>query len=303
MFDTNWNPDNARPVMTTVLQRTAPSPQEVNRAVSLYYMMIGSLASITQTAVKDLLDALIERKDFFRHSLKYHIKEAYARSEQLIKVFRDRTSDTSRYQMWLDITDGIEEDLRPDVTRLFYTTDNILLKHNVPEHRLQSMAVVAYNLTIMLHDMSVRYDDVVGKLGFSVHGLKPDKNFRTPMYGMFASMRAVADILVKDKEATYYKEGGMIYKALEVLALKVTNMDRIEHITADVLNLSGVDIYGDDVQNNAYEEWNETQEAILKTYYREQSDEDLAKMLGRSVGSIKARMRKLGIKRSLIKAD
>lgn len=303
MFDTNWNPDNARPIMATVLQRTAPSPQEVDRAVSLYYMMIGSLASITQTAVKDLLDALIERKDLFRHSLKYHIKEAYARSEQLIKVFRDRTSDTSRYQMWLDITDGIEEDLRPDVTRLFYTTDNILLKHNVQEHRLQSMAVVAYNLTIMLHDMSVRYDEVVGRLGFSVNSLKPDNNFRTPMYGMFASMRTVADILVKDKDATYYKEGGMICKALEVLALKVTNMDRIERVTADVLKLSGVDIYGDDMQNNSCEPWNEAQEAILKNFCGENTDEELARMIGRSVGAVKARMRKLGIKRSLIKTD
>ncbi len=303
MFGTNWNPDSARPVMATVLQRTAPSPQEVDRAVSLYYMMIGSLASITQTAVKDLLDALIERKDLFRHSLKYHIKEAYARSEQLIRVFRDRTSDTSRYQMWLDITDGVEEDLRPDVTRLFYTTDNILLKHNVPEHRLQSMTVVAYNLTIMLHDMSVRYDDVVGKLGFSVNGLRPDNNFRTPMYGMFASMREVANILVKDRDATYYKEGGMICKALEVVALKATNMDRIERIAADALKPSGVDIYGDEAQNNSYEPWNETQEAVLKNFCDENTDEELARITGRSVGAVKARMRKLGIKRSPTNAD
>ena len=44
--------------------------------------------------------------------------------------------------------------------------------------------------------------------------------------------------------------------------------------------------------------WNDTQIAVLKAFYKKTSDEQLAAMVGRSVGAIKAKMRQLKLKRT-----
>ena len=260
-------------------------------------MMIGSLATITQTSIKDLLDMLAKRKDLYKHQLKYRMKEAFSRSEALIAVFKKHTSTIAQYDLWLDITDSMEDDLKLDVQRLFYTTDNILLKHNVKDDKLQSQTVVAYNLSIMLHDLSQRYDEIMSKLGFSAPGVKPSQEFLQPMYGMYSSMREVAAMIITDKDAEYFKEGGAIYKALEVLALKVCSLDKIDNAADEGLKLNGVDYSGEEHQNNSFLPWNNIQINFLVRSYDKMSDEDLAKALGRSVGAVKAKMRQLKLKR------
>lgn len=295
-MQTRWNPNTSRPALAGVPLKV-PDQRTIDRVTSLYYMMIGSLATITQTAIKDLLDMLAQRKDLFRHQLKLRMKEAFSRSEALIMVFKKHTSTIDQYDLWLDITDSMEEDLKIDVQRLYYTTDNILLKHGIQEHKLQSQAVVAYNLSIMLHDLSQRYDDVMSDLGFSAPGVKPSQSFLQPMYGMFTSMREVASMVITDKDAEYFKEGGAIYKALEVIALKVCDLGRIDKAADEGLKLNGVDYTGEEHQNNSFLPWNNIQVNFLARNYDKMSDEDLAKALGRSVGAIKAKMRQLKIKR------
>ena len=293
---TNWNPNTSRPVLANV-PLAIPDQRTIDRVTSIYYIMIGSLAEITQTAVKDLLDMLSQRKDLFRHKLKYYIKEAYSRSETLMATFKKYTTETSQYQLWLDITDCIEEDLKLDVQRLFYTTDNILLKHNVSEHKLQSQTLVAHNLAIMLHDMSLRYDKVMKDIGFCAPGVKPSQVFLRPMYGIYTAMREVAEIVIKDKDAEYFKENGQIYRALEILALKVCDIDRIDNMANEGLKLNGVDFDREDNQDNSFTEWSAVQINVLKRIYNKQTDEEIANILGRSVGSIKAKARQLKLKR------
>lgn len=294
-MQTKWNPNTSRPVIAG-MPIAVPDQRTIDRVTSLYYIMIGSLAEITQTAIKDLLDKLADRKDLFKQKLKYRIKEAYSRSETLMGVFKKNTT-SAQYQLWLDITDAMEDELKQDVMKLYYTTDNILLKHNVTEHELQSLTVVAYNLAIMLHDTSMRYDEVMRNLGIGISYVKPSQAFLQPMYGMYTSMREVSDILVKDKDAAYFKEGGAIYNALLILALKVCDIDRIDKMANEGLKVNGVDFDGEDNQDNSFTEWNEVQINFLTRGYDKMTDDELAKTLGRSVGSIKAKARQLKLKR------
>lgn len=261
-------------------------------------MIIGSLATVTQTSIKDLLDELAQRKDLYKHTLKYRMKEAFSRSETLIGVFKKYTTSIAQYDLWLDITDKMEDKLKLDVQRLFYTTDNILLKHNIKEHKIRSMTVVAYNLSIMLHDLSQRYDQVMQNMGFGVSNVKPCQEFLQPMYGMYTSMKEVAAILIPDPDAEYFKEDGAIYKALSVLALKVCDLDKIDEAANDGLKLNGVDYNVEEHQNNSFLPWNSVQVNVLSRNYNKMSDEELAKTLGRSVGAIKAKMRQLKLKRN-----
>ena len=293
----NWNPDTSRrPILSGILV-AVPDQRTVDRMTSLYYLMIGSLATITQTAIKDLYDELFQRKDLFKFKLKLRIKEAFSRSNQLIMTFKKYTSEISQYDLWLDITDCMEDELKNDMRNLYYVTDNILLKNNIKEHRLQTLACIAYNLSIMLHDMSQRYDDVMKDAGIGTANIKPSEMFLSPMYGMYTSMKEVAAMIITDKDAEYFKDGNQINTALQVIAMKVCDLERIEKAADEGLKLNGVDYNGEQHRNNSFTPWTGIQVNFLARNYEDMTDEQLAKALGRSIGSIKAKMRQLKLKR------
>lgn len=293
----NWNPDTSRRPILSGIPVAVPDQRTVDRMTSLYYLMIGSLATITQTAIKDLYDELYQRKDLFKFKLKLRIKEAFSRSNQLIMTFKKYTSEISQYDLWLDITDCMEDELKNDMRNLYYVTDNILLKNNIKEHRLQTLACIAYNLSIMLHDMSQRYDDVMKDAGIGTANIKPSEMFLSPMYGMYTSMKEVAAMIITDKDAEYFKDGNQINTALQVIAMKVCDLERIEKAADEGLKLNGVDYNGEQHKNNSFTPWSGIQVNFLARNYEDMTDEQLAKALGRSVGSIKAKMRQLKLKR------
>lgn len=293
----NWNPDTSRRPILSGIPVAVPDQRTVDRMTSLYYLMIGSLATITQTAIKDLYDELFQRKDLFKFKLKLRIKEAFSRSNQLIMTFKKYTSEISQYDLWLDITDCMEDDLKNDMRNLYYVTDNILLKNNIKEHRLQTLACIAYNLSIMLHDMSQRYDDVMKDAGIGTANIKPSEMFLSPMYGMYTSMKEVAAMIITDKDAEYFKDGNQINTALQVIAMKVCDLERIEKAADEGLKLNGVDYNGEQHRNNSFTPWSGIQVNFLARNYEDMTDEQLAKALGRSIGSIKAKMRQLKLKR------
>lgn len=293
----NWNPDTSRRPILSGIPVAVPDQRTVDRMTSLYYLMIGSLATITQTAIKDLYDELFQRKDLFKFKLKLRIKEAFSRSNQLIMTFKKYTSEISQYDLWLDITDCLEDELKNDMRNLYYVTDNILLKNNIKEHRLQTLACIAYNLSIMLHDMSQRYDDVMKDAGIGTANIKPSEMFLSPMYGMYTSMKEVAAMIITDKDAEYFKDGNQINTALQVIAMKICDLERIEKAADEGLKLNGVDYNGEQHRNNSFTPWSGIQVNFLARNYEDMTDEQLAKALGRSVGSIKAKMRQLKLKR------
>ena len=293
----NWNPNTSRRPVLSGIPIAVPDQKTVDRMTSLYYLMIGSLSTITQTAIKDLYDELYQRKDLFKFKLKLRIKEAFSRSNQLIMTFKKYTSEISQYDLWLDITDCMEDDLKNDVRNLYYVTDNILLKNNIKDHRLQTLACIAYNLSIMLHGMSQRYDYVMKDAGVGTANIKPSEMFLGPMYGMYTSMKEVAAMIITDKDAEYFKDGNQIYTALQVIAMKVCDLGRIEKAADEGLKLNGVDYNGEQHRNNSFTPWTGIQVNFLARNYEDMTDEQLAKALGRSVGSIKAKMRQLKLKR------
>lgn len=293
----NWNPDTSRRPILSGIPVAVPDQRTVDRMTSLYYLMIGSLSTITQTAIKDLYDELYQRKDLFKFKLKLRIKEAFSRSNQLIMTFKKYTSEISQYDLWLDITDCMEDELKNDMRNLYYVTDNILLKNNIKEHRLQTLACIAYNLSIMLHDMSQRYDDVMKDAGIGTANIKPSEMFLSPMYGMYTSMKEVAAMIITDKDAEYFKDGNQINTALQVIAMKVCDLERIEKAADEGLKLNGVDYNGEQHRNNSFTPWSGIQVNFLARNYEDMTDEQLAKALGRSIGSIKAKMRQLKLKR------
>ena len=149
----------------------------------------------------------------------------------------------------------------------------------------------------MLHDMSQRYDDVMKDAGIGTANIKPSEMFLSPMYGMYTSMKEVAAMIITDKDAEYFKDGNQINTALQVIAMKVCDLERIEKAADEGLKLNGVDYNGEQHRNNSFTPWTGIQVNFLARNYEDMTDEQLAKALGRSIGSIKAKMRQLKLKR------
>lgn len=116
----------------------------IDRCCSIYYVMVGAIYNIAQSAMVDAYTAV--RKDpRFRHETKQNMKLALACYDKWDKRMKDVLQD--RYQLWLDLTDSIAEHIDKDTKILLYAFDDHLQKYDVPEHT--KIATVELSLTIV----------------------------------------------------------------------------------------------------------------------------------------------------------
>lgn len=108
-----------------------PTQEQVSKFYMLFYTMIGGFASVVQTQITDTYNLIKEDKKIFRMEAKKRLTEAKEQSDDLIAAFKHYMSEVQMYQLWLDLTDIIEDDLKPDVQKCFFAIDNQFLKHGV----------------------------------------------------------------------------------------------------------------------------------------------------------------------------
>lgn len=110
--------------------------ERIDRACSLYYVTMGSIYAVCQTAMVDARTALREDRLVFRHQTKFHVNNAIAAYERwniaMQRILKDR------YQLWLDLSDSVDEEIKPLVTTLYYSIDNYFLKLHVPKSKIFS---------------------------------------------------------------------------------------------------------------------------------------------------------------------
>lgn len=84
----------------------------------------------------DARDVLLKDSKIYRHSVKQEVKAALAAYDRwniaMQRILKDR------YQLWLDISDAVDSDLRRHVEVLYYSIDNFFLKKQVPKSKLFS---------------------------------------------------------------------------------------------------------------------------------------------------------------------
>ena len=106
----------------------------IDRYCSLYYITMGSAYNIAQTAMIDAYNAIKEDKKLYRQQTKQSINKALAAYNTWDAKMRFVLAD--RYQLWLDLSDASEAELKPLVTTLYYCIDNYFLKNKVPKSKL-----------------------------------------------------------------------------------------------------------------------------------------------------------------------
>lgn len=276
-----------------------PTDETFSRYVSLYSLIVGTCARIVQSSIDELYDKVSERKDLFRHSVKFHLNQAISMTDKLIKEFMGMATLNNGDVLWVDATSGIEHSVLGDINILFLTVDNILLKNNVKEDKIEAQTIVAYNLSAMALDIYDNFLNLADKHGVSFRCFGMEYRFGSKFHTITNSMHKVAEVLVSDPHADYLKEGGMIRRGLEIIALKISNIDKINEATSEVLERNGVTFDGE--TDNSYLPWNAIQENMVKKYFNsgDFTIEELAVMLGRSVGAIKTKAYKLGLTKKI----
>lgn len=141
-MQTGWNPNFSRPVLCGIPVKV-PTEEQVNRFYMLFYSMVGGFATIVQTQITDTYNLIKENKKIFRFEAKKRITEAKECSDELIDVFMHYMKECGISELWLDMTDNIEDDLKLDVQKCFYAIDNQFLKHHIKEHKMYTMLLMS----------------------------------------------------------------------------------------------------------------------------------------------------------------
>lgn len=123
--------------------------KSIDRYCSLYYITMGSAYNIAQTAMIDALGAIKEDKKLYRQQTKQSINKALAAYNTWDAKMRFVLAD--RYQLWLDLSDASEAELKPLVKTLYYCIDNYFLKNHVPKSKI----VARMEAAMVLIDVAV----------------------------------------------------------------------------------------------------------------------------------------------------
>lgn len=287
--------NNSLPPLIQIPQGST-TEQTYNRAVSLFSIILGAYSRVVNSSIGELYDMISERKDLFRHTIKFNLNKAMNTSDELVKAFMNMADTKEGISLWVDVTTAIEHSVLKDINILFLTVDNILLKYGIKDDKIEAQQIVAYNLSTMMLDVFDSFCKTMRQFGVILRSPIFDLHFEKKMSGICMAMHAISQILVPEAHAEYLKEGGLIVRGLEVIATKIANIDYIEEATNKVLENNGVSL-DDENQKNAYTPWTTIQDNLLRKYYCSSvlSIEELALLTGRSEGAVKRRVSRLGL--------
>lgn len=104
---------------------------DIDHCCSVYYSTMASVYNVAQSAMVDALAVIQHRPDIFRHNTKRFIHKALAAYDRLNNALRQVLAD--RYQLWLDLSDTVDDDIRPHVRILRLSFQQYLTGHGVAD--------------------------------------------------------------------------------------------------------------------------------------------------------------------------
>lgn len=178
--------------------------KSIDHYCSLYYITMGSAYNIAQTAMIDAYNAIKEDKKLYRQQTKQSINKALAAYNTWDTKMRFALAD--RYQLWLDLSDASEAELKPLVTTLYYCIDNYFLKNKVPKSKI----IARMETAMVLIDIAVNlfrnlFDNIEKKIGMDLrqafnegNALELQRNWNNAIQFVINSVTGMPDIDIND---------------------------------------------------------------------------------------------------------
>ena len=281
-----------------------PSSEQVARLNMLFLAMVGGLASIVQTQITDTYNLVKEDKKLFRFAAKKYLTEAKRQADELIGAFKYYTDEIDLYQVWLDMTDIIEEDLKVDVMKCYYTIDNQFLKHGIDNHKMYTMVVISDVMAGMLSTSIEAFTKTMRELnGYTTFNLAG--KYMAPIHGVKAWMfkaRQVLEPAELDNEVFGGEDATIFNRCFEVLGNKVMDYKRAEIAAGKACDMNGLNLTkdGEDKSNpsdNRGTHWTDAQLRALKSGFCRCPDKVLARVTWRTVYEVRKKAKELGLKK------
>ena len=304
-FKTTQNPFiNKNQHLTIRYQLYQPPEHQMSKFLMIFYAMIGGFASVVQTQITDTYNLVKEDKRLFRMEAKKRLTEAKEQADALIAAFKYYTEQIDMYQLWLDLTDIIEDDLKPDVMKCFFAIDNQFMKHGVDKHKMYTMILVSEIMSGMLVTSVNEFAKVMREQN-GIHTFNIAERFSEPIKGVHTRMRNAMEILYPEKvdKLVFSECPGKFNLGFEIIGLKVLDWKRADKALEQAVNMSGLNLTIDGQENeaphcNTGTPWNEAQIRALKMAYSDTPNKEIATIVGRSVYEVAKQAKKLGLKKS-----
>lgn len=158
-----------------------------------YYTIVGGCLNIAQTLMVDAIEE-IKKQGLYRQKAKMLGKLALARMEDELNTIKSALQiiaiyGKDSYQLWLDVTDKMQEILQPDMDKMFYAYDNYLLKKKKDKHimlaKIYFASTFLYYCTERVYPAVAR--GVMNRAGLDMKQVFPNgdaKNIRKAWEGM-----------------------------------------------------------------------------------------------------------------------
>ena len=252
------------------------------RYVNLYFVIVGGLANITNDMILKAIEQLKTNKKLYRQSVKFHINKAEASSRVVVSSFRQGSVE-------------IKNVLSYDIICQQTTISNLLLKAKTDNVYIKTAILTALQFARLQDYLSKEIEALVNSQGF--RGNMINCSFSNQLYGAAKELEDTAYAIMPEDDVCDIFDDTIVKRSIDVIVNRITNMDYLNKALSKCVNAYNLPSSVGEEFNNAYTEWTEMQTNLLKKRYHFDTDEHIAKILGRSVGSIKAKARRLGLKR------
>lgn len=265
------------------------------RYVNLYFVIVGGLANITNDMILKAIEQLKTNKKLYRQSVKFHINRAEASSRVVVSSFRQGSFEVGAMTIYDSLLHEIRNILSYDIVCQQTTISNLLLKAKADNVYIKSAILVALQFARLQDYLSKEIEALVNSQGF--RGNMINRTFSTQLYGAAKELEDTAYAIMSEDDVCNIFDDTIVIRSIDVIVNRITNMDYLNKASSKCVSAYNLPSSVGEEFNNAYTEWTEMQTNLLKKRYHFDTDEHIAKILGRSVGSIKAKARRLGLKR------
>lgn len=265
------------------------------RYVNLYFVIVGGLANITNDMILKAIEQLKTNKKLYRQSVKFHINKAEASSRVVVSSFRQGSFEVGAMTIYDTLLVEIKNVLSYDIICQQTTISNLLLKAKTDNVYIKTAILTALQFARLQDFLSKNIEALVNSQGF--RGNMINYSFSNQLYGTAKELEDTIYNIMSETEVCDIFDDTIVIRSIDVIVNRITNMDYLNKASSKCVNAYNLPSSVGEEFNNAYTEWTEMQTNLLKKRYHFDTDEHIAKILGRSVGSIKAKARRLGLKR------
>lgn len=278
---------------------------QIEHANLMLLYMLGTAAMATKEAVLTFHDSLAQYPGLYRQKVKGDVRKAMECCERLRKEFLRMAGIGNMAGTWEGIAGRLVEDVATDFTKLRFALRNEVGKYDQELYCMKTDFLLAYELSKQL----VEEAESFGKFLHNDIGLgdstKLTQRLSIPIRGIRGYLSNLADPILGDEVRKHrldvmpVRNGFMAiwqklldWKAVERAMEKEAWKERL-NFSYDEDDVTAPEEYFD----NGGTAWTETQDRILAQKYGRDSDDDLAHLLGRTKAAVRARARKMGLRK------